>query len=86
VIDGEIVNATTYEPGDGIPVGQQKVAAFAYDPATKEERLRPTRPGAYPPMDFLPVRYGDLERSGLTATIEAGEDNVLTYELTSKRK
>jgi hypothetical protein len=71
---GKILNVTTYEPNDGLAEGGYQVAIHARD------RSEQHRDKMVPPS-LIPERYSDIETSGLKATIEAGKDNDLRFDL-----
>lgn len=73
---------TTYEPGDGAVPGEHQVAIIVADADVPE-----VIPDDY---DYatagqssvsIPPKYSDPNDSGLTATIKAGEENELKFEL-----
>lgn len=70
---GQIVNVTTLEPGDGAPLGDVKIAIQASKPD-------PSDPTGMIRISLIPDHYADSKTSGLTATITAG-DNVLKFDL-----
>lgn len=71
----------TYLAGDGAPAGDYKVRvicerkskAAAAAPADDEESA-----GL---VNVLPARYGDPDKSGLTATIQAGSNTLPDFQL-----
>jgi hypothetical protein len=74
----------TYDPDDGAPVGRCKVALSLRGPG------KPLKPGlgaaaAEELMEMgdplIPVRYFDPDKSGLTFTVEKGQDNVFDIDL-----
>lgn len=95
--DGQIVNTATYELDDGIVLGKHKiaiqpvpeVAPITLDLMAEEgPRGRPAGglpkgPGKKKSSVKIPPKYQRMDRSGLTAEITDG-DNELTIELTSK--
>jgi hypothetical protein len=87
--NGQIVNVTTYKPGDGVPVGTHKVAIAATTEPASAVVPNPGQAGKAPSADYMsgksliPNRYNDPTTSTLTAEIKAGE-NVLEFKLTSK--
>jgi hypothetical protein len=72
IVNGEIVDIHTYEAGDGVRIGNHKVAiiSFVRDPVGMEV-----------PPSVIPLRYRDPGSSGLTAVVEAGKTNELLLEL-----
>lgn len=83
VIDGTITNLTTFEVGDGVPVGKHRVTVqesytgvVDMDPRANSVPFRPVTP--------LPKHYGNLSRTPLTADVASGT-NEFTFELESGR-
>jgi hypothetical protein len=74
--DGTFELGTNSE-NDGASVGLHKVAVLAFDKSAGQgaeaERGKP----------LVPDRYLSPESSGLTIDVKAGEENVVTLELTS---
>ena len=70
--DGQIVEVTTYEPGDGAPIGLHQVTISAVDNPNADMYTKT--------KSVIPVKYTDPKQSGLNAQIKAGE-NVLKYDL-----
>lgn len=90
IVNGEIVEVTTFEAGDGAPVGKARVAISSVEegpPAEEEVPDSPDAPGSTGGMpvykSLIPTKYANPETSGLTAVVEDG-DNALTFELLSK--
>jgi hypothetical protein len=88
VVNGEIVEATTYDTGDGVPVGQHRVAVDATEEAGASGAANPgdaKAPGANYMVgrSLIPARYNDPSTSGLTADIKKG-DNWVEFNLTSQ--
>ena len=73
--DGKIVEVTSFQPGDGAPIGELKVAVQSVKPDYKDKSGMAT-------ISILPAKYGDPATSGLSATIERGKQNTLVFELT----
>jgi hypothetical protein len=73
IADGQIVEVTTTQKGDGLPPGSYKVQITSL---TDAEDI-------YKGKSILPDHYGNPEKSGLTAEIKAGA-NTLAYDLKSK--
>ncbi len=84
--NGQIVEATTYKPDDGVPVGSHKIAVSATEAAAASIVSDPGK-ASLPDANYMggksliPGRYNDPEKSGLTAEIKAGE-NRLELKLT----
>jgi hypothetical protein len=88
--NGEIKEVTTYEPGDGAPVGLARIAVFATEEGNGQPDAAPAAdPGSYQPganymgsgtESLIPARYNDPATSGLTWEIEEGK-NEITLEL-----
>ena len=77
--DGSYVMGT-YEKTDGAILGEHKVIITALRQpagALPEDDLV----GDAAPISLIPDRYGDLEKSGLRATVKKG-DNEVNFELT----
>lgn len=87
IVNGEIVELTTYDPGDGVPVGQHKVSITATEDAASAVVPNPGDAKA-PKANYMvgksliPARYNDPATSGLTAEIKKGE-NTVEFKLTS---
>jgi len=89
IVDGKIVDVMTYEPGDGVPIGSQRIAIQA---SSVGESVEVADPSATGPVDLnymgggnslVPKKYTDPNTSGLTAEIEAGE-NTVSFQLKSE--
>ena len=88
IVDGKIIEATTMEPNDGVPVGSHKVAISANEEpgsAVSANPGDPIKPGAnyMGGKSIIPARYNNPETSQLTAEIKPG-DNGVEFKLTSK--
>lgn len=70
--DGEIVNVTTYEPGDGAPFGPCNVSIQAMSNATDMYAPR---------KSLIPEKYASAEKSGLTADIIEGQETTVEFDL-----
>lgn len=85
IVDGRIVEVTSYAPGDGAPVGLARIAVFATPPSGSTYSISGpvaatgTRPGLGR-QPSIPAKYNDLETSGLSQELVAGL-NELTLEL-----
>jgi hypothetical protein len=64
---------STISPGDGAPLGEQKVT-FVYKDPTENVN---------PPPSPIPLRYRTAETSGTTVTVER-KSNDFTFDLTEK--
>ncbi len=94
IINGEISEVTTYDVGDGVPVGKARIAVFATSapaPAASPAAEPPSDPGTVTPVNasymsggssLLPAKFNDPATSGLEAQISAG-DNTLKLEIGS---
>ena len=71
--DGEITEVSTYDPGDGAPLGHVKVVVTSVD--------RPDADMYTPKKSLIPVKYTQLQTTTLEADIERGK-NVLEFQLT----
>ncbi len=66
---------STFEPGDGVVIGQHKVAITKRLPD-------PNNDSPYPQFyDVLPPRYSNAADSGLVAEVTADGENVFVFEL-----
>jgi len=86
--DGTYV-LSTLKPGDGAPTGEyvvtiesKQVTGGAANYSTLEEEVNaPPQATAPAQVEWLvPMEYSSVETSGLTATVESGE-NVIDFEL-----
>lgn len=88
IVDGRIVEATTYRPGDGVPTGRHRVAVTAREQAAAAAPANPGQAtiasaGAMAGKLLVPSRYTDPATSGLTVTI-AAEPNRIDLQLATK--
>jgi len=84
--NGEIQQVTSFKPGDGAPIGEAKIAVIAVKLSAGDisQRLSSQNdansPGTSSMMgnsEFLiPTRYTNPEKSGLTATITKGKNDI----------
>lgn len=89
---GRILEATTYRPGDGIPVGQQRIAVFARaepdgagsgpSSGKNQPATRHGFPASMTARSLLPPRYNEPSTSGLSVDIGPGS-NTLDLPLTT---
>lgn len=79
--DGQIVDVTTYQAGDGVAVGNHRVAIR---PKVDEaELMKPPSKRSPSKTDVMvPSKYHKAETSGLSVEIKKGT-NELQFELTS---
>jgi len=86
IVNGEIVELTTFTDGDGVPVGPQKVAIWAAEDADSAVVANPgeSKKGANYMSGKSLIReiYNNPDTSGFTAEIKPGE-NVVEFKLSS---
>lgn len=81
IVNGEITNVTTYEPGDGAPVATHRVVVTANAEPGPAVVANPGDQKA-PKGDYMsgksliPAAYNNPDTSGLTAEVTAGENSV----------
>jgi hypothetical protein len=91
IVDGQITEVTTFEKGDGVPVGMANISVTATDAPEGSAAPGPnsTDPGTQTDMSnymgmgaesIIPPHYNDPASSGLSWDIKAG-DNTLTLDL-----
>lgn len=82
IVNGEIKDMITYDVlNDGVPLGKMTITLH---PAISPPDNTPLTPGQRPTPQLkppFPPRYGDPDKSGLTAEIVKGANNLL-FELT----
>jgi hypothetical protein len=82
IINGEIVEVTTYDTGDGAPVGSHRIAVSATADAGAAVVANPGESSKVPKSEYMsgksliPTAYNDPGTSGLTAEIKSGENTV----------
>jgi len=91
--DGKITQVTTFEPNDGVPVGQADVAIYAAASAdtasavTESPDSRSANPGSgymgSGQKSLIPDRYNNPATSQLNCEIKPGENHV-EFELKKK--
>lgn len=92
IVDGRITEVTTEVTGDGVPLGNAKIAVFATDAPQEPAGETPaaTDPGTQADMSnymgmgaksIIPPHFNDPASSGLSAEITKGE-NTVTLDLT----
>jgi hypothetical protein len=67
IVDGKITEVTSFEPGDGVPIGSHKVVIQSIPSA--EDMYAPAK-------SAIPEKYSSLTNSGLSAEIKPGENTV----------
>ena len=84
--NGQIENATTYKPGDGIALGEARIAITAIElvggsgsnnSGQADHSKMSFKPGGH--TDFkslIPARYSKVESSGLKTTIVKGNNEL----------
>jgi len=89
IANGQIVEVTTFETGDGAPVGEATVTISSVEeaepsaPAPEASTDAPAEDNLMKEYNYItPTKYANPETSGLSATINDG-DNTLSFELTS---
>ena len=68
ILDGKIQSLTTFEPGDGAPLGRVKVTVAAYDKPAGDMTVKRKL--------VTPTKYSDVNQTDLTATIIPGSNTV----------
>lgn len=83
--DGQIVNISTFERNDGVTVGNVRLAVSSTEvTGTRQSRSEENPKETYTSeirSSVIPLRYGNVETSGLSYDIVKGENN-LNIELT----
>jgi hypothetical protein len=91
IVNGQITDVTTYEPNDGAPLGQSRIAVFATEESGSSSQASVAKDPGTPvnlgkgymgagAKSLIPTRYSDPATSGLTWEIKTGE-NALAIEL-----
>ena len=85
--NGVIKDVTTFAKGDGVPVGEAKIAVITFQESSQQTTAPPpvaTGPGQSTVFEekkiAIPIMYTNPETSGLTATIKKGS-NTINLEL-----
>ncbi|UUO06655.1 hypothetical protein M4951_25340 [Blastopirellula sp. J2-11] len=86
---GAIVEMTTFDHNDGVPLGEHKVAIFV----VKEDYayVTPENPGVssgssnMQVTSLIPQRYNDPTTSGFTASVTSEGENHFEFALNSKK-
>ena len=74
---------TTYEQGDGAPVGHFKVTIRKQEHEVTGKSDHPALPPESRSLDRLPLKYAESETSGLAVDIAEGNPNTFDIELFS---
>ena len=72
IVDGQIVEVSTFNPGDGALVGKHQVTIYSF--------VRP-QVGFDIPPSVIPERYNNPSTSALVVSLESGSDVELNLEL-----
>jgi hypothetical protein len=85
IVNGQIVEVTTFKTNDGVPIGAQKVAIWAMEEAASAVVANPgeaSKVGAnyMSGKSLLHADYNNPDTSGLSADIKSGM-NDLKFEL-----
>ena len=88
IVEGALRDITTFDSGDGVPVGTARVAVHAFaTSATQQKAAVPEfekdgqeviDPKGYMkgPDSLIPARYNDPASSGISFTIQPGENSI----------
>ncbi|PQO34489.1 carboxypeptidase regulatory-like domain-containing protein [Bremerella cremea] len=72
---------TTYEPGDGAPIGHYRVVIKKVEQSVTGESDHPALPPTTQSSSKLPLQYANWKTSGLTAMVVEGQDNAFRFNL-----
>ncbi|MDR1140450.1 MAG: hypothetical protein LBL62_02070 [Planctomycetaceae bacterium] len=93
IVNGRIVNPTTFSSGDGIPIGNAKIAVYSTrekvsassrktDSKYPENHPGNTTSNNMPEMiSLIPEKYNNPQTSGFTCTLEKGKINIIHLEI-----
>ncbi|MDR0335946.1 MAG: hypothetical protein LBI18_02540 [Planctomycetaceae bacterium] len=93
IVNGQIVNPTTYRQGDGIPAGNAKIAVYSTKERTKpsahstDSKYPEGHPGNITTnsmsetVSLIPEKYNNPQTSGFTCTLEKGKVNSIHLEI-----
>jgi len=89
--NGQIINPTTYSPGDGIPVGNATIAVYSTQEIRNtvdstnsqypEGHPGNDSSGPAPTVSLIPAKYNNPQTSGLTCVLEKGKTNTIHLEI-----
>lgn len=88
--NGEIVEMTTYSPGDGAPLGRHQVAIFAWRESTAGQGAsHPSEANKFDARSMsgeslIPARYNNPETAGFVAEVTARGKNHFEFDMKSK--
>ncbi|UUO07629.1 carboxypeptidase-like regulatory domain-containing protein [Blastopirellula sp. J2-11] len=72
---------TTFEPNDGVVAGRHHVCVTKYkEPAVSQVPVE-LRSAPIPAPNLIPMRYGDPDKSELTANVASNGENHFVYRL-----
>lgn len=90
VKNGQILSMTTFDPGDGVPIGEAKVAVNSLDessPTQAQADVSANAPGGPSGMtvgrSLIPKTYSNPATSGLTISVAKGMEPI-DLQLSSK--
>ncbi|MDR2755690.1 MAG: hypothetical protein LBC20_08285 [Planctomycetaceae bacterium] len=93
IVNGQIVNPTTFSSGDGIPAGNAKIAVYATKekPNPSSHKTDSKYPDDHPgnttnngmpeTVSLIPEKYNNPQTSGFTCTLEKGKINTIHLEI-----
>jgi hypothetical protein len=82
IVNGEIVEVTTFRPGDGAPVGSHKVAIWAVKESSAVSSPKKDDFEFMTGTSLIPAKYNNPDTSGLIAVIKPGV-NTVEFKLVS---
>lgn len=78
-----VYQLTTYEQGDGAPVGHFQVTIRKQEHEVTGKSDHPALPPESRSLDHLPLKYAESETSGLSVEIAEGQPTTFEFELFS---
>ena len=80
IVEGKIVEVTTYESGDGVPVGVQRIAI---QPSVDDSIMmkNPAEAAKLLKEIGIPMKFQQAKTSGLSHEIERRGSNVITINI-----